>query len=93
MALSALSVSNLNNVRAKCASLHLNIQDLSSGFAFLSLIKYYIFITTDEIKLLNRANGVAYLTCRPTEVKEVSDEIGEIFQCCRATEVACNSSH
>ena len=71
-----------------CASLHLNLQDLSNDFAFLSLIKYPIFITTDEFKLLNRANGVRGLkrfSLRPTEVKEVSDETGETFQCCRGS--------
>ena len=59
MALSDLSVLNHNNVRTWCGNLHLNLQDLSNGFAFLSLIKYSIFITNDEFKLLNRANGVA----------------------------------
>ena len=38
------------------ANLHLNLQVLSNGFAFLS---YSIFITADEFKLLNRANGLA----------------------------------
>ena len=37
MALSGLSVLNRNNVCTnKCANLHLNLQDLSNGFAFLS---------------------------------------------------------
>ena len=55
----ANSVLNRYNVRTLCASLHLNLQDLSNGFAFFCLIKYSIFITTDEFKLLDRANGVA----------------------------------
>ena len=40
----------------------------------------------DEFKLLNRANGVRGLrrfSLRSTEVKEVSDETGETFKCCR----------
>ena len=52
MALSGLSVLNRNNVCTQCASLHLSLQDLSNGFAFLTLIKYSIFLTTDEFKLL-----------------------------------------
>ena len=56
MALSGLSVLNRNNVRTWCANFHLNLQDLSNGFAVLS---YSIFKTTDEFKLLNRANGSA----------------------------------
>ena len=55
----ANSVLNRNNVGTYCASLHSNLQDLSNGFAFLSLIKHSIFITTDKFKLLNRANEVA----------------------------------
>ena len=60
----------------------------NNGFAFLSLIKYSVFITTDEFKLLNRANGVRglrWFSLRPTEVKEASDETGETFQCCRGS--------
>ena len=56
MALPGLSVLNLNNISIWCDNLHLNLQDLSNGFAFLFSS---IFITTDEFKLLNRANGLA----------------------------------
>ena len=53
------SAVNCNKVTTYCASLHINLQDVSNGFAFLSLIKYSVLKTTEEFKSLNRANGVA----------------------------------
>ena len=64
-----------------CKLVSLNLQDLSSGVAFLSLIKYSIFITPDEFKLLNRANGVALggLTSGLLKLKKSQARLERLF--------------
>ena len=68
MALSGLSVLDRNNVRYILCKL---ASKPSRSFQWLSLIKYSIFITTDEFKLLNRAKwrSLERFSLRPTELK------------------------